>query len=87
MFNATCSLGPKSTVSVRWMASEPPVLVVYLDPEIVAIQRPPFPGGDLVLIRFLREMSREAGKLAAELEARRVAGPPPEEPTTTLKRT
>ncbi|MBV9141312.1 MAG: hypothetical protein JO115_10405 [Pseudonocardiales bacterium] len=51
----------------------------------MTIQLPPFAGGDLVLIRFLREMSREAGKLAAELEARRVAGPSPEEPSTLKK--
>ncbi|MGH3427918.1 MAG: hypothetical protein ACRDQZ_10195 [Mycobacteriales bacterium] len=62
-------------------------MVIYLDPESLAIQLPPFPGGDLVLIRFLREMSRDAGKLVAELEARRVAGQPPEEPTTDRERT
>ncbi len=87
MLDATCSPGPKSTVSVRWTAPDLPALVIYLDPESLAIQLPPFPGGDLVLIRFLREMSRDAGKLVAELEARRVAGPPPEEPTTDRERT
>ena len=85
MLNATCSPGPKSTVSVRWIASKQPTLVIHLDPESMTIQLPPFAGGDLVLIRFLREMSREAGKLAAELEARRVAGPSPEEPSTLKK--
>ncbi len=87
MLDATCSPGPKSTVSVRWTAPDLPALVIHLDPESLAVHLPPFPGGDLVLTRFLREMSREAGRLAAELEARRVTGPPPEEPTTTLERT
>lgn len=86
-FKATCSPGPRSTVSIRWTAPDLPALVLFLDPESVAIQLQPLPDGDLVLIRFLREMSREAGKLAVELEAQRVAGPPPEEPTTTHERT
>jgi hypothetical protein len=81
MLDVTCFPGPDSTVNVVWVTPEQPELMIYLDPESVTVQLPPFPGGELVLSRFLRVMSREAAKLATELEARRVAGPPPEEPT------
>ena len=84
MLNVTCFPGPNSTVNVRWMSPELPELMIYLEPESsVTVQLPPSHDGDLVLSRFLRAMSREAAKLATELEARRVAGPSPEEPTTS----
>lgn len=53
---------------------ELPELVLDLDPGSVAIRLPPAADGDVVLSRFLREISREAGKLATALEARRVKG-------------
>jgi hypothetical protein len=81
MLNAMCSPGLNATIGVQWVTPQLPQLVIYLDPESVAVQPPPFPDGDLVLSRFLREMSREAAKLATELETRRAGGPPPEEPT------
>lgn len=81
MFNAACSPGPNASMGIQWVTPQLPQLVIYLDPESVAVQPPPFPDGELVLSRFLREMSREAAKLATELETRRAGGPSPEEPT------
>lgn len=83
MLNATCCPGPNSAVSGQWENAELPELVLELDPGSVAIHLPPVADGDVVLSRFLREISREAGKLATELEARRVKGVPPEEPITS----
>jgi hypothetical protein len=83
MFNATCSPGPNSAVSIRWETSELPELVLDLDPGSVAIHLPPAADGDVVLSRFLREISREAVKLATALEARRIKGVPPDEPITS----
>jgi hypothetical protein len=50
------------------ITSELPALVIYLDPVNLAIQLPPFPGGAQVLAKFCRELSREAAKLAAEID-------------------
>jgi hypothetical protein len=70
-------------VSIQWENPELPTLVLYLEPGSVAIETPSVPDGDLVLSRFLREISREAGKLATALEARRIKGVPPDEPITS----
>jgi hypothetical protein len=50
------------------VTAELPALVMYLDPVNLAIQLPPFPGGAQVLAKFCRELSREAAKLAAEVD-------------------
>ncbi len=42
----------------------------------LAIQLPPFPGGDVVLAKFCRELAREAAKLATAIDP---AGEPNEE--------
>lgn len=83
MLNATCSPGPNWMVSIQWENPEHPTLVLYLEPGSVAINLPPVTNGDVVLSRFLREVSREAAKLATELEARRLTGVPPDEPLTS----
>jgi hypothetical protein len=57
------------------ITSELPALVIYLDPVNVVIQLPSYPGGDVVLAKFCRELSREAAKLAAAVD-------PEGEPTT-----
>jgi hypothetical protein len=41
-----------------------PALVIYMDPVNMAIQLPPFPGGEQLLAKFCRELAREAQKLA-----------------------
>jgi hypothetical protein len=80
MLTATCSPGPNSMVSIQWETPEQLALVLYLEPGSVVIELPPVTNGDVVLSRFLREVSREAGKLATALEARRITGVSPEEP-------
>jgi hypothetical protein len=70
-------------VSIQWENPELPTLVLYLEPGSVAIETPSVPDGDLVLSRFLREISREAGKLATALEARRLTGVSPDEAITS----
>ncbi len=63
-FNVTCSPGQDAAAGFIRITENLPALVIYLDPVNVAIQLPPFPGGDLVLARFCRELAREATKLA-----------------------
>jgi hypothetical protein len=63
-FNASCAPGPDAAAGAQQLSQDVSALVLYLDPESIAIQTPPFPDGDRVFARFLRELSREAGKLA-----------------------
>lgn len=67
-FNVTCSPGREAAVGYMRLTEQLPALVIYLDPVNVAIQLPPFPGGDLVLARFCRELAQEATKLADALD-------------------
>ena len=67
-FNVTCTPGRDAAAAFMRITSELPALVMYLDPVNLAIQLPPFPESDRVLARFCRELAREAGKLADELD-------------------
>jgi hypothetical protein len=67
-FNVTCSPGKDAVAGYMRVTEHLPALVIYLDPVNLAIQLPPYPGGDLVLARFCRELSREATKLAAAID-------------------
>lgn len=69
-FNVTCTPGREAAAGMVHVTEEIPALVIYLDPVNVAIQLPPFPGGTDVLMRFCRELSREAAKLADHLESK-----------------
>ncbi|MCP2248616.1 hypothetical protein [Lentzea aerocolonigenes] len=66
-FNATCTPGRDAAAAMVRVTPQVPALVIYLDPVNIAIQLPPFPGGSDVLMRFCRELSREASKLADHL--------------------
>ena len=68
-FNVTCTPGRDAVAGFVQVTSEIPALVLYLDPVNMAIQLPPFPGGDQVLARFCRELAREAAKLADALDS------------------
>lgn len=67
-FNVTCSPGRDATAGMVQITPELPALILYLDPVNVAIQLPPFPGGAQVLARFCRELSREAARVANEID-------------------
>ncbi|RZS37838.1 hypothetical protein EV193_105398 [Herbihabitans rhizosphaerae] len=67
-FNVTCTPGKDAAAGFVEITSELPALVMYLDPVNLAIQIPPFPGGDRALARFCRELSREAARLAAAVD-------------------
>jgi hypothetical protein len=67
-FNVSCTPGPDAAAGFMKVTEHIPALVIYLDPVNVAIQLPPFPGGDRVLAKFCRELAREAAKLAAEVD-------------------
>jgi hypothetical protein len=67
-FNVTCTPGKDAAVGFMRVTEHLPALVMYLDPVNLAIQLPPFPGGDLLLAKFCRELAREAAKLAAEID-------------------
>lgn len=64
----TCSPGKDAAAGYMRVTEHLPALVMYLDPVNLAIQLPPYPGGDLVLARFCRELAREAAKLAAAID-------------------
>lgn len=74
-FNVTCSPGKDAAAGYMRVTEHLPALVMYLDPVNVAIQLPPFPGGDLVLARFCRELAREAVKLADAVDPAGEAAP------------
>jgi hypothetical protein len=67
-FNVTCSPGKDAAAGFMRVTEHLPALVIYLDPVNVAIQLPPFPGGEQLLARFCRELAREATRLAEDLE-------------------
>jgi hypothetical protein len=67
-FNVTCSPGPDAVAGFVRVTEHLPALVMYLDPVNLAIQLPASPGGEQVLARFCRELSREAAKLAASID-------------------
>jgi hypothetical protein len=67
-FNVTCSPGRDAAAGFMRIAADLPALVLYLDPVNLAIQLPTFPGGDVVLAKFCRELSQEAAKLAAAID-------------------
>jgi hypothetical protein len=67
-FNVTCAPGKDAAAGYMRVTEHLPALVIYLDPVNMAIQLPTYPGGDLVLARFCRELAREAAKLAAAID-------------------
>jgi hypothetical protein len=67
-FNVRCSPGRDATAGLVRVTPEFPALILYLDPVNMAIQLPPFPGGAQVLARFCRELSREAARVADEVD-------------------
>ncbi|SDG80614.1 hypothetical protein SAMN05216553_111341 [Lentzea fradiae] len=69
-FNVTCTPGREAAAAMVRVTPQVLALAIYLDPVNIAIQLPPFPGGSDVLMRFCRELSREAAKLADHLGSR-----------------
>ncbi len=67
-FNVTCTPGGDAAAAFMRVTPQLPALVMYLDPVNMAIQLPPVPGGAELLAKFCRELSREAAKLAAEID-------------------
>ena len=67
-FNVACSPGRDAAAAFMRVTPQLPALVIYLDPVNMAIQLPPFPGGEQMLARFCRELAREATKLANEVD-------------------
>jgi hypothetical protein len=68
VFNVTCSPGQDAAAGFMRVTEHLPALVLYLDPVNMAIQLPPFPGGDVLLAKFCRELAREAARLAADID-------------------
>ncbi len=83
-FNVSCTPGKNAAAAYMKVTEHLPALVMYLDPVNVAIQLPPFPGGDLVLAKFCRELAREAAKLAAEIDPDGEPAPPERGPRHLL---
>lgn len=83
-FNVTCSPGRDAAAGFMRVTEHLPALVMYLDPVNLAIQLPPFPGGDVVLADFCRELAREAAKLAAEIDPDGEPAPPERPPRHRL---
>ena len=74
-FNVTCSPGKDAAAGYMRVTEHLPALVLYLDPVNLATQLPPFPGGEQLLVRFCRELAREATKLAEDLDPQTPAAP------------
>ena len=83
-FNVSCTPGKNAAAAYMRVTEHLPALVMYLDPVNVAIQLPPFPGGDVVLAKFCRELAREAAKLAAEIDPDGEPAPPERRPRHLL---
>ena len=83
-FNVSCTPGKNAAAAYMRVTEHLPALVMYLDPVNVAIQLPPFPGGDVVLAKFCRELAREAAKLAAEVDPDGEPAPPERRPRHLL---
>lgn len=83
-FNVSCTPGKNAAAAYMRVTEHLPALVMYLDPVNVAIQLPPFPGGDVVLANFCRELAREAVKLAAEIDPDGEPAPPERAPRHLL---
>ena len=75
-FNVTCTPARDAAADFMRITPQLPALVIYLDPVNLVIQLPAYPGGDVVLAKFCRELSREAARLAAAID-------PDGEPTPT----
>lgn len=67
-FNVSCTPGRDAAAGYMQITENLPALVIYLDPVNLAIQMPPFAGGELVLANFCRELAREAARLAATID-------------------
>jgi hypothetical protein len=83
-FNVSCSPGNNAAAAFMRVTPQLPALVLYLDPVNLAIQLPPFPGGDVALAKFCRELAREAAKLAAEIDPDGEPAPPEYQPRHLL---
>ena len=83
-FNVSCTPGKAAAAAYLRVTEHVPALVMYLDPVNVAIQLPPFPGGDVVLANFCRELAREAAKLAAAVDPDGEPAPPERGPRHLL---
>jgi hypothetical protein len=67
-FTVTCQPGRHASVGARQVGPGWLSLVLSLDPGRVVIDVPSINGGAAVLARFCRELSREASRIAAELD-------------------
>lgn len=69
-FGLSCWPGAQAGASVVEVAPDRSALSVYLDPISLVLNAPPFPGGDRVMARFLRQVARSANALADQLDAK-----------------
>lgn len=60
----SCSPGPDAAAAFMRITPQIPALVIYLDPVNMAIQLPPTPDGERVLVKFCRELAQAATRLA-----------------------
>jgi hypothetical protein len=67
-FSMWCWPGPGAAAGVHEADPGRPVLAVFLDPVNLVVSVPPFPGGDLALARFCRQLARSAWQLAGDLD-------------------
>ena len=67
-FTVTCQPGRQAAAGVRQIGPGWASLVLSMDPGRLVIDVPSVSGGAAVLARFCRELSREASRIAAELD-------------------
>lgn len=67
-FTVTCQPGREASAGARQIGQGWVSLVLSMDPGRVVIDVPAISGGAAVLARFCRELSREASRIAANLD-------------------
>ncbi|MFD1044154.1 hypothetical protein ACFQ1S_00365 [Kibdelosporangium lantanae] len=68
-FNATWVPGPNAVAGLQRIGTHgPPVLVIYVDPDSLAIPAPRTPSEYPAFARFLRELATSAAEMAVLLD-------------------
>jgi hypothetical protein len=83
-YQVACAPGPNAAAAVTRGPGGMPVLVVYLDPVNMTLHSEPSQTGVRELASFCRELAREAGRLAAEIDPDGEPAPPERHPRHLL---
>jgi hypothetical protein len=60
--------GPNAAAEIQEADNGHRVLAIFLDPANLVLLPAPFPNGELLTVRFLRQLARACAQLSAELD-------------------